>query len=95
MRPERRDTPRKDDGSLIADLIRVLVDLYALILLVRVIVSWLPIDPPNPAVRLVDQVTEPVLAPIRSVLPSFGGMDFSPIVAILLLQLLQRVLLGI
>jgi YggT family protein len=80
---------------LIAQLLSTVANVYAMILLARVIVSWLPIDPDNTVVRLLDQLTEPVLAPIRSVLPSFGGIDFSPLVALLLLSLLQRVLLGL
>ncbi len=80
---------------MIAQLLSTVANVYAMILLARVIVSWLPIDPDNTAVRLLDQLTEPVLAPIRSVLPSFGGIDFSPLVALLLLSLLQRVLLGL
>lgn len=80
---------------MIAQLLSTVANVYAMILLARVIVSWLPIDPDNTVVRLLDQLTEPVLAPIRSVLPSFGGIDFSPLVALLLLSLLQRVLLGL
>lgn len=79
---------------MIAPLLNALANVYALILLARVIVSWLPIDPHNPVVRVLDQLTEPVLAPIRSVLPSFGGIDFSPLVALLILTTLQRLLLG-
>ena len=79
---------------MIAQLLNALANVYALILLARVIVSWLPIDPHNPAVRALHQLTEPVLAPIRSVLPAFGGIDFSPLVALLVLQMLQRILLG-
>lgn len=80
---------------MIAQLLSTVANVYAMILLARVIASWLPIDPDNTVVRLLDQLTEPVLAPIRSVLPSFGGIDFSPLVALLLLSLLQRVLLGL
>jgi len=80
---------------LIAELLSTVANVYAMILLARVIVSWLPIDRDNTLVRLLDQLTEPVLAPIRSVLPSFGGIDFSPLVALLLLSLLQRILFGL
>ncbi|HKK72111.1 MAG TPA: YggT family protein [Candidatus Krumholzibacteria bacterium] len=80
---------------MIAELLSTVANVYAMILLARVIVSWLPIDRDNTLVRLLDQLTEPVLAPIRSVLPSFGGIDFSPLVALLLLSLLQRILFGL
>ena len=59
----------------------------------RVIVSWLPISSENPIVTVLYQVTEPILGPIRAVLPRLGMLDFSPIVAILLIVVIQNVLL--
>ena len=79
---------------MIADLLRALADLYTIVLLARVVMSWLPVDPENPVVRVLVLLTEPVLAPIRSVLPALGGIDFSPFVALLILQLLIRALAG-
>jgi YggT family protein len=78
----------------IAELLRVVFDLYMLILLARVIVSWVNFDPRNQVVRILYQLTEPVLAPIRSVLPATGGLDFSPVVALLLISLLRRFIAG-
>jgi len=79
---------------VIADLLLRLIDLYALVILVRVVLSWLPVDHDQPWVRFVVDVTEPVVGPIRRVLPSFGGLDFSPLVAMLLLQLMRNMLAG-
>ncbi|RKZ09038.1 YggT family protein [bacterium] len=79
---------------MIADLLLRLIDLYALVILVRVVLSWLPVDHDQPWVRFVVDVTEPVVGPIRRVLPSFGGLDFSPLVAMLLLQLMRNMLAG-
>jgi YggT family protein len=62
-------------------------------ILLRVIVSWLSSDPYNPIVSLIYGITEPILAPIRRVLPSMGGLDLSPLVALILIQVAQRVLL--
>jgi YggT family protein len=78
----------------IAHLIGVVLDLYMLVLLARVVVSWVSPDPRNNVVRLLYDLTEPVLAPIRSVLPSTGALDFSPVVALLLLALLRRLFAG-
>ena len=65
--------------------------LYAL-LLIRVVLSWLPrTSSSHPAVLLVYRVTSPILDPIRRIMPPVGGLDLSPIVAILLLSLLQQV----
>ena len=79
---------------MIAELLDALFSAYALILLARVILSWLPVDAHNPIVRFLHEVTEPVLAPIRSVLPLVGPVDFSPLVALLLLELLRMILVG-
>ena len=59
----------------------------------RVIISWLPISSEHPISVILHQVTEPILGPIRRVLPKLGMLDFSPIVAILLIVVIQNVLL--
>jgi YggT family protein len=66
-----------------------------LAILGRVLLSWVRIDPYHPAVRLLIQVTEPMLAPIRRFLPVTAGLDFSPLIAIVVLGLLRRVLVSI
>ena len=58
----------------------------------RALVSWLPIDPYHPIVRILDQITEPFLAPIRRFVPPLGMMDITPIVGLILIQILQAVL---
>jgi YggT family protein len=73
-------------------LIATLVDLYSLIVLGAVIVSWLPIDRRNGLVVTLHRVTEPALAPIRRVLPPMGGLDLSPMVLLIALQVLRRLL---
>ena len=69
-----------------------LLDLYSLVLLASVLLSWVNLSPDNAFVRVVRQLTEPVLAPIRRVLPAAGGFDFSPLVALVVIRLLQRLL---
>lgn len=70
----------------LADGLSMLLWILFGLLLIGVILSWIPVDDRNPAVPLVYQITEPLLAPIRRVLPSMG-LDLSPIVAFLGLQL--------
>lgn len=70
-----------------------LIDIYCLVLLAAVILSWVRPPGRNPLVRIVHAVTEPVLAPIRKVLPAVGGLDFSPMILLLGLQLLRNLLL--
>jgi YggT family protein len=73
-------------------MLHLLIELYSLVLLASVILSWLPLDPDNALVRAVRAVTEPVLEPIRRVLPPVAGLDLSPMLLLLALQLLQRFL---
>jgi YggT family protein len=72
-------------------LIRFLFELYTVILLARVLLSWVQVDPNNPLVRIIYQLTEPLLAPIRRLLPQGGGMDFSPIVAFIILLVAEQI----
>ena len=61
----------------------------------RVIISWINLKPDNPIVVLLYGITEPILAPIRRVLPSMGMLDLSPMVALIVMMILQRVLLSL
>ena len=61
---------------------------YAMI--ISVILSWVAPGSHNPGAELVAQITEPVLAPFRRIIPNLGGLDISPIFAFIVIQLLQR-----
>ncbi len=75
-------------------LIDTAFTLYRWIILVRIIMSWLPnVDYYNPLVRFIYDITEPVLAPFRRLLPSVGGIDFSPILVFLVLDFVRRIVL--
>jgi YggT family protein len=69
-----------------------LLDIYSLILLVSVVLSWTGLPDGHPVVRVTRALTEPLLAPIRKVLPTMGGIDFSPMVLIIAINLLRRML---
>ena len=66
-----------------------LIDLYSFVVLVAVILSWTPLDRRNPLVAIVDSLTQPVLVRIRRVLPPMGGLDLSPMVLLIGLQVLK------
>jgi YggT family protein len=82
-------------------LIRTVITLYIWLLIAQAILSWLlafsVVNRYNRAVAVIGdflyRVTEPALRPIRRFLPSFGGIDISPVVLILLLMFLQRFIL--
>lgn len=77
---------------MIAELMGGLIDLYSLVVIAAVVVSWIDVDPENPVVRFLRQVTEPVLEPIRRVLPDTWTVDLSPLVLLLALALLRSLL---
>jgi YggT family protein len=66
---------------------------FEIAILARVLLSWFPnLDRNSPVIQLVYQITEPVLKPIRNLLPNTGGFDFSPLVVLLLISVLMQVL---
>ena len=77
------------------------INIYTFLIIVRAIISWVSPDPYNPIVRTLDRLTGPVLNPIRKVMRRISGnlpIDFSPIIAIFLIQLagtlIRRILIG-
>jgi len=78
----------------LADFIDWLLYLYTWVIIAAALISFVNPDPYNPVVQILRRVTEPVLRPIRNVLARYQtGLDFSPLVAILIIQFIQRVVL--
>ena len=71
-----------------------IVDLYSVLVLLAVILSWVHLPYDNPVAQFVSRMTEPALAPIRRMLPPMGGMDFSPMILLVGLQMLKGFLIG-
>ena len=69
-----------------------LIDLYSWVVLASIIVSWLGLPTYHPVVKFFATLTEPLLSRIRSVVPPFAGLDFSPMVLLIGLQLLKGLL---
>ncbi|MHB1280673.1 MAG: YggT family protein [Acidithiobacillus sp.] len=63
-------------------------------ILIRAILSWVQPDPRNPIVQFLDRVTGPILYPLQRVIPPLGGIDLSPLVAMLLIELLKGLLVN-
>jgi YggT family protein len=70
------------------------IQILILLIVASSLLTWFQPNPRNPLVRLLHTVVDPVLHPIRAILPSAMGMDFSPMVAILILWMLQKLLQG-
>ena len=66
-----------------------------ILIIARIIVSWLAPDSFNPIVQFITQITEPILAPFRRLPLQIGMFDLSPIAALFVVMLAQRVLVGI
>ena len=84
----------------VLDIVLIVLDLYVWLLIASAILSWLiafnVVNTRNQFIAAIGEflyrITEPVLAPIRRMLPSLGGLDLSPIVLILIIMFLQRVI---
>jgi YggT family protein len=78
--------------KLILDLLHI----YSLLIIIRAVMSWVRVDPRNTFVQILNTLTDPILVPIQRVIPPMGGsIDISPLVAIVILQLLGNVLVQI
>jgi len=71
-----------------------LLDLYSLVVFAAVIVSWVQLPPNHVIVSVLGRLTEPLLAPIRRVLPDMGGLDLSPLVLLFGLRIVRGVSLS-
>ena len=79
------------------DIVCQLIQLYALVIVLRAISTFFPISPSSPIAPVVTflyRITEPVFAPIRRVMPATGPLDFTPLVVLLALQFVVAPLLG-
>ena len=74
------------------DFIELLCEVLSLAIIARVILSWFSPRPTNRLAIILYQVTEPLLAPLRRIIPRAGMLDFTPLVAIILLQLIARLI---
>jgi YggT family protein len=73
-------------------VVALLVQFYFFALLATIILSWVAQGSRHPAILLLYQVTEPIMAPFRKLLPAMGGMDFSPIIVFILINMIQIVI---
>ena len=78
--------------SAVAVVLKWVLQVYMWMVIARALISWVSPDPYNPIVQFLIRSTEPVLRPVRRLLPLPGGMDFSPLVVILGLVFLQNFL---
>jgi YggT family protein len=73
-------------------LLHNLLSLYGYVIIVRAILSWFNPNPRSAPVQFIYKITEPVLGPLRKILPDLGGVDVSPMVAMILIWALMSVM---
>jgi len=76
----------------LAGVLDMILFLVMIIVIARAVLSWVSPDPYNPIVRMINQLSEPLLFPIRRRVPYIGGMDFSPIILLMVIFFLQNFL---
>ncbi len=84
-------------GSLawlaIVDLIALVINIYFFAVLIRAILTWVAPQGPNPVVEILERVTAPVVNPVRRFVPLIGGIDISPLIVMIGLQVLRMLLI--
>jgi YggT family protein len=80
--------------TVLGEFVRVFAFVLTWAIIIRALLSWFSIGGAQPVFRLLVEITEPVLAPIRRVLPTAGMLDFSPLVALLLINIISGILLS-
>lgn len=74
----------------LARVLGIILEIYMWVIIVRALISWVNPDPYNPIVQALTRVTEPVLRPIRKLVPPYKvGIDLSPLIAVLIIIFLQ------
>ncbi len=79
----------------LAFLVNGICQILYWLLIARIVISWFPVDPFNTAVQFLMQVTEPILAPLRRIPLQIGMLDLTPLLAFMILQFLNRILVRI
>ena len=74
-------------------IIHIAFEILTYIIFIRVILSWFPHNPYQPLIKLIYQISNPILIPIRNFVSPIGGIDISPIIAIFIIQFIKNIIL--
>ena len=74
-------------------IIHTAFEILTYIIFIRVILSWFPHNPYHPIIKLIYQISDTILSPIRNAVSPIGGIDISPIIAIFMIQLIKNIIL--
>jgi YggT family protein len=81
--------------NLIRHVVSVAFEVYSWILIIRILLSWIQHNPYQPIIRFIYEVTEPFLRIFRRIIPPYGAVDFSPIVAFIALRIIEWIVIRI
>ena len=79
-------------ASYFTNFLSILIQILVFAIIGRALISWFPVNPENPLVKVLNEITEPILVPFRRVIPRLGMIDISPMVAIIVLQVVGGLL---
>lgn len=79
----------------IVQVVNIAFDVLIWLIIARCVLSFVRHNPYQPIIKFVYDVTEPIMGPFRRLLPAAGGLDFSPIIAVLAVTLIQRLVVGL
>ncbi len=78
----------------ITKVLEIVLNIYMWVIIIRALISWVNPDPYNPIVQILTKMTEPALRPIRKLVPPYKvGIDFSPLIAVLIIIFLKYALI--
>ena len=80
--------------TALAGVLNIVLTIAMVVVIARAILSWVSPDPHNPIVRIINQLSEPLLFPVRRRVPYFGGIDFSPIIVLIIIFFLDEFLVN-
>lgn len=80
--------------TALAGVLNIVLTIAMVVVIARAILSWVSPDPYNPIVRIINQLSEPILFPVRRRVPYFSGIDFSPIIVLMIIFFLDEFLVN-
>ena len=84
---------------MLFNIINLIFNGLYILILARVILSWVRVSPYHPTwgpiIRFIYEATEPIMAPVRNLLPAMGGLDFSPIIVLIGIRFIQGFVLSL